>query len=152
MVVLNACVTETKEHACASKTSTSLAKSISDAGQPVDLVDDDDIDLARLDVGQQALQGRALQGAAGEAAIVVAVGQQPPALVLLAGDVGLAGLALGIERVEVLLQPLLGGLAGVDGAADGARRSCRHPPSATEEPGPDQRVPVIARATADNER
>ena len=51
------------------------------------------------------------------AAIVVGGRDEPPALVALARDVGLAGLALGVQRVEVLLQPLLGGLAGVDGAA-----------------------------------
>jgi hypothetical protein len=32
----------------------------------------------------------------------------------LAADEGLGGLALGIERVELLLQPFLGGLARVD--------------------------------------
>ena len=32
--------------------------------------------------------------------------------------VGLAGLALGGEAVEILLQPLLRGLPGVDGATD----------------------------------
>src|SRR3954452_20812605 len=44
--------------------------------------------------------------------------QREPALVLLAHDVGLAGLALSVERVEVLLEPLLRGLARVDGAAN----------------------------------
>ena len=60
------------------------------AGQPVDLVDDHDVDRAAFDVAQQPLQGRALHGAAGEAAVVVAVGHEQPALVLLALDVGLA--------------------------------------------------------------
>jgi hypothetical protein len=35
---------------------------------------------------------------------------------------GLAGFALGIERVEGLFQALLGGLARVDGAADAIHR------------------------------
>jgi hypothetical protein len=52
-----------------------------------------------------------------EAAIVIAGGEDPPALVLLARVIGLAGLALGIERVELLLEPLLARFAGVDGAA-----------------------------------
>ena len=69
------------------------------------------------------LQRRALHRAAGEAAVVVEVAHRDPALVLLAGDVGLAGLALGIERVELLLEPLLGGLAGVDGAGDAGHPS-----------------------------
>ncbi len=33
--------------------------------EPVDLVDDDDLNLAGLDVGEQPLQGWSLQGAAG---------------------------------------------------------------------------------------
>ena len=40
-------------------------------GQPVDLVDDEDVDPPRLDVGEQALQRRAGQRGAGDAAIVV---------------------------------------------------------------------------------
>ena len=46
------------------------------------------------------------------------VGQRDPALGLLAGDVGEPGLALGVEAVELLLQALLGGLPGVDRAAE----------------------------------
>ena len=88
------------------------------AGQPVDLVDHHDVDRARGDVGEQPLQGRAVHGAARDAAIVVQGRQGDPALVLLAGDERLAGLALGIERVERLLEPFLGGFAGVDGATD----------------------------------
>ena len=87
------------------------------AGQPVDLVDDHDIDAAGRDVGEQLAQAGAVHRAAGEAAVVVAAGQGGPALVLLAQDVGRAGLALRVERVERLLQPLLGALAGIDRAA-----------------------------------
>ena len=86
-------------------------------GQPVDLVDDDDVDPPNLDIGEQALQRRALQGGAGDAAIVVKGGQHDPALVLLARDIGLAGLPLRLQRVEVLLEAFFGGFAGVDGAA-----------------------------------
>ena len=96
------------------------------AGQPVDLVDHHNVDLAGRDVGQQTLQGRPLHGAAGEAAVVVRGRQHDPALVLLAPDVGLAGLALGVQRVELLLQPLLGGLAGVDGAPDQRAATAAH--------------------------
>ena len=97
-----------------------------------------------------------LQRAAGEAAVVVGVADQRPALGALAGDVGLAGLALGVQRVELLLQPLLGGLAGVDRAAELAGDRLRHAalpwrlmPKNTS---PFQRVPVIARAMAESER
>jgi Protein of unknown function (DUF2924) len=39
----------------------------------------------------------------------------------LAFDVGLAGLSLGVERVEFLIQPMLGGFPAVDSAADNLR-------------------------------
>ena len=97
VVVLNDWVTETKVTSCRSNTSTSLAKSISERLKPVDLVDHDHVDPSGLDVGEQPLQRRALQRAAGEAAVVVAVRDQHPALGPLAGHVGLAGLALGVE-------------------------------------------------------
>src|SRR5438270_13761450 len=65
---------------------------------------------------------RAFGVAAGEAAVVVAVGQAGPALLLLALDVRLTRLALGIEAVELLLQSFLRRLARVDGAADQGQR------------------------------
>ena len=144
------------------------------AGQPVDLVDDDDVDPAGPDVGEQALQRRPLHVAAREPAIVIAGPGQYPALVPLAADVGLAGFALRLQRVELLLEPLLGGFAGVDRAALAARVSPRHrrSPSARrpgtdagddrrpaerfrfspKNSGPDHAVPVIFRAIADSER
>ena len=56
------------------------------------------------------------------------LGQGPPALRGLALDIGLAGLPLGVERIELLIQAMLGGFAGVDGAA---QRLWAHPPSAS---------------------
>ena len=50
VVVLNCWVTETNDTLCWSNSSTSLAKSAKRAGQSVDLIDDDDIDLAGLDI------------------------------------------------------------------------------------------------------
>jgi hypothetical protein len=82
-----------------------LAKSIRAPGQPVDLVDHHHVDQPALDVRQQAAQCRPLQGAAGDAAVVVAVGHQHPALGALAGDIGLARLALGVEGVELHVEP-----------------------------------------------
>src|SRR5262249_52597085 len=87
------------------------------AGQPVDLVDQHDVDLARPDIGQQLLQRRAVERGAGEGAVVVAARDQPPALVRLTLYIGLAGLALGIERVEGKLKIVLARFAGIDGAA-----------------------------------
>ena len=155
VVVLNDWVTLTKVTLFRSNTSTSLAKSISERRQPVDLVDDDDVDPARFDVGDQALQRRALQRAAGEAAVVVAVGHQQPALGLLARDIGLARLALGVEAVELHVEAFLARLAGVDRAAELADDRLLHArprwflrPKKTS---PFHRVPVIARATAESD-
>ena len=72
---------------------------------------------AGADIAEQALQAGALQGSARESAVVVAGGQRRPTLVALAADVGVAGLALRMEGVELLLEPLLEGLPGVDRAA-----------------------------------
>ena len=160
VVVLKDCVTETKVTPFRSNTSTSLAKSASERDEAVDLVDDHHVDQPVLDVLQQPLQAGPFQRAAGDAAVVILIADQHPALGPLAGDVGLAGLALGVEAVELLLQPFLGGFAGVDGAAqlaDDLRffRRLRHvrplwflSPKKTQ---PFQRVPVMARAMADSD-
>lgn len=76
-------------------------------GKPVDLVDDHDIDLAAVDIGEQLLQRRTLQVAARAAAIIIALRQTALALMALAGDEGLAGLALSMQRIERLLQSFL---------------------------------------------
>ena len=156
VVVLNDWVTETKVTPGAVEHLDELREVHQRARQPVDLVDHDDVDQPLLDVGEQPLQRRALQRAAGEAAVVVGLADQRPALGALAGDVGLAGLALGVQRVELLLQPLLARLAGVDRAAELAGDRLRHAalpwrlrPKNTR---PFQRVPVMARAIAESER
>src|SRR4029077_12106754 len=71
------------------------------------------------DIGQEFLQGRAVEGGSREAAIIIAVRNEAPALMRLALDIGLAGLALGIERVEGEIEIVLGRFAGVDRAALG---------------------------------
>ncbi len=125
--------------------------------QAIDFVDHHAVDLPGLDIGHQALQRRALDVAAGEAAVVVAVREADPPLGLLAGDERHATLALGVERVEVLVEPLLRGLAGVNGAADGLLRGGGgggHAGSFVKPKNrkPFQREPVMAEATADSER
>src|SRR5581483_8030619 len=101
------------------------------------------------------LQRGAFQRRARDATVIIAVRHEDPALGLLARDIGFAGLALGIERIEFLLQAFFAGLAGVDCAAeladdrlfhDGTRRFFRPKKSK-----PFQRVPVIARAMADSD-
>jgi hypothetical protein len=121
VAVLKDWVTDTKDAARRIEHVDDLGEVRKRPGEPVDLVDHDLVDPAAPDIVEEVLQRRAFQTAAGQAAIVVAVWQHHPALVLLAGDVGGAGLPLGMERVELLLQPVLGALAGIDGAADRGR-------------------------------
>src|SRR4051794_23407822 len=96
------------------------------------------------------LQGRALQRTAGQPTIIVGGLDQPPALALLAADEGFAGFALRMQRVEILLQLFLGRFAGVDGAA--SYRGFAGHLFSPKKRGPDQRVPVIRRATSDSDR
>src|SRR6478672_11110099 len=72
---------------------------------------------------------------AGEPAIVVAVSDQLPAFVRLTLDVSLGGLALVVERVELLLQAAVGRYAGVDRAAQVRLSKCRLHGAASERGG-----------------
>jgi hypothetical protein len=87
------------------------------AGKPVDLIHNDDVDPTSFNVGEKAFEGRAIKRPTVHATIVVTVGNQDPAFPSLAGDIGLAGLSLGVQRVELHLQAFLAGLAGVNRAA-----------------------------------
>jgi hypothetical protein len=117
VVVLNCCRHRDKGHALRIKDLDDLGEIGERAGQAIDLVGHHRIDLAGLDVGKELLQGRAVHRGAGEAAVIIVLRQTGPALMALAFDVSLAGLALGVQGVERLLQALLGGFAGIDGAA-----------------------------------
>ena len=107
VVVLNACVTDTNDAFWASNISTILAKVEQRSGQAVDLVNDNHVDLAGLDIAKQRLQRRSVHRSAGKAAIVVERRNDRPALVALTLDIGLTGFTLCIKRVERLLEPLL---------------------------------------------
>ena len=92
--------------------------------------------------------------AAGEATVIVFGSQQRPPGMGLAANIGLRGIVLGVERVEVLLKPLVGRDAGIDRAANDLRRPGIHGADPfdrlSRNPknlGPLQRVPVIANAT-----
>src|SRR5262249_46943472 len=87
------------------------------AAEPVHFVDDNAVDLAGLDVDEQSPECGPVHVGAGEAAVVVVLGQADPAFVLLAGDVGGGRLVLRVQAVEILVEPFFGGLAGVDRAA-----------------------------------
>ena len=60
-----------------------LGKISERTGQPVDLVNHHDVNLAASDIGQELLQRGPLERGAGERAIVVVDGDQPPAFVRL---------------------------------------------------------------------
>ena len=87
-------------------------------GQSVDLVDHNLLDETGIDVGEQALQARALQGSSREPRVLVDGWQQHPALRFLARDIRGAGLSLRIEGVELLLETLFRALSRIDGTAD----------------------------------
>ena len=127
--MLNCCVTETNDTALGVEEFDQPGKIGERPREPVDLVDDDNVDPAGPDIGKQTLQRWSLQIAAGEPAVIIAGSRQHPALVLLAANVGLAGFALRRKRVEFLLEPFLGGFAGVDRAAPAAGVTARHPRS-----------------------
>jgi hypothetical protein len=85
--------------------------------EPVHFVDHDDVDLTGPDLHQNVPQGRAVERGAREGAVIVVVGDKPPALVSLALDGGLTGFTLGIERVELEVEVMLGRFPGVDRTA-----------------------------------
>ncbi len=112
--------------------------------------------MAGLDIGEQPLQGGALHRTARETTIVVALVKRAPALMLLAEDISGTGLALGVERVEVLLETLLGRLARIDRAAGGSfQPRLAHPGlpplRRPKKAGPLRREPVISRAIAESD-
>ena len=78
------------------------------ARQPIDLIDDNDIDPAGSNVIEELLQGRAVGGSARETAIVISTTNQYPTGMGLTADIGLRSVMLGIERVEVLIEARLG--------------------------------------------
>jgi hypothetical protein len=99
------------------------------AGQAVDLVDHDNIDPAVPDVRQQPVQRRSLGRTAGIAAIVITGADQGPAVMGLTADVGFRRLVLGVEGVELLVEPVLGRDPGIDRTADPLGRFDRQPVS-----------------------
>ncbi len=86
------------------------------SGQPIDLVDDDDIDLPALHGLQQFRQTGSIEIAAGIPTVVVVARRELPSFVRLTADIGPTGFALSIERIEILLQPTVGRHAGVNRA------------------------------------
>jgi hypothetical protein len=65
--------------------------------QPIDLIDDHDVDQPLFDVGQQLFERGTLHRRAGKAAVVICGLAQSPAFALLTADVGFTRLALGMQ-------------------------------------------------------
>src|SRR4051812_20998274 len=98
----------------ASKSSTSLAKSVRDrVGRSTLYTTTTSMSPERM---EEALQRQPVARPAREVAIVEARPDQAPALMGLAFDVGLRGLTLCVEGVEVLLRTVLGRDPRVDRA------------------------------------
>ena len=116
----------------------------------VDLVDDHHVDLPVVHVPQKLLEGRARHIAARVPAVIVMLIDEPPALAGLAMDVRCTGVELCLQRIELLVEPLVRAFARVDRAPPLTNRLLlllAHfftPKNA----GPFQCVPVIALATA----
>ena len=131
------------------------------SGKSVDLIDDHDIDPALVDIGKEPLNGWSFEGGSRETAIVIQGGEGNPTLAGLTQYIGLASLALGIQRVEGLFETLLSRFARIDCAPNlllgyGATPSDDSPrleragrSSIPKNRGPDHRVPLMARATSE---
>src|SRR5258706_3793839 len=107
------------------------------------------------DIIQELLEVWPVGGPTGVPAIVIAGSDQGPSGVGLALDIGRNGIVLLIQRVELLVKPMLSRDPRIDGAADRpygrslhgrvsiADRSSRRP----KKRGPFHLVPVIAKGT-----
>src|SRR5882757_9102199 len=125
--------------------------------QTIDLVDDDDVDLAGADIVQQLLKVGTVGGPAGVSAIVIAGTDQGPAGMGLTLDIGGGSLVLRVQRVKLLIESMVGRNPGIDRAADWLDRRSLHGrasivdrsslPLSPKKRGPLHLVPVIAKAT-----
>src|SRR5258705_4381573 len=86
--------------------------------QTVDLVDHDDVDLAGTDIGQPPLTVGSVGGPARVPAIVIAGSDQRPAGMSLTLDIGGGSIVLRVQRVELLVEPMLGRDPRIDRTAD----------------------------------
>src|SRR5258706_2388814 len=125
--------------------------------QAIDLIDDDDVDPPGPDVVQQLLKVGTVSGPARVPAIIIAGPDQGPAGMGLTLYIGRGRIILGIQRVELLIESMIGGDPGIDGAADRPDRRSLHGRASTadrsslslspKKRGPFHLVPVIAKAT-----
>src|SRR5260370_23004565 len=107
----------------------------------------------------KSLQVGPVGRSAGVSAIVVARADQSPASMRLTLYIGGSSIVLRIQRVELLVQPVLSRDPGVDGAANRFDRSSLHDRASNicrsafslkpKKRGPFQLVPVMAQATVE---
>src|SRR5258708_2635038 len=111
----------------------------------------------QADIFQQPLQVGTVGGSTGVPPIVIAGPDQGPAGMGLTLDVGGGSIVLSIQRVELLVEPVLGRDPRIDRAADRLDRSSPHGRAPVvdlsslfrrpKNRGPFHLVPVIAKAT-----
>src|SRR5258706_10353781 len=126
VVVLNCWVTETNDTPRLSKSSTSLAKSANDLVRRSTLLDNDDVNLPGADVLQQSLQIGTVGRPTGVSPIVIAGPDQGPAGMGLTLDIGGGSIVLRVQRVELLIESMIGRDPGIDRAADRLDRRGLH--------------------------
>src|SRR5882724_2925050 len=73
----------------------------------------------RLNIGQQPFESRPVRRSPGISAVVIKSGKGGPALVPLTLYICVTGLALRMQRIEILFQSLLGRFPGVNRATKG---------------------------------
>src|SRR5258706_15574559 len=118
---------------------------------------DDILDGGGGNAGAEPFKVGPVSGSARVPTIVISGPDQGPAGMSLTPDIGRGRLILGVERVELLVEPMFGGDAGIDRTADRLGRRGLHgrPPGAgrsalsrrPKNRGPFHLVPVIAKAT-----
>ncbi len=99
VVVLNCWVTDNERCVVRVQDFDDLREVDERAGEAVDLVDDDRINLPGLNICEESPECGTIQRGPRVPAVVVACSDWLPALALLTPDVGLAGFALSVERV-----------------------------------------------------
>ena len=128
------------------------------AGEAIDFVNHDGVDLLGRDVFEQLFERGPVHVSTRVAAVVVASRNDSPALVALTQDESLAGFPLRIEGVEGLLQTFFTRLPGIYRTTNDRLYLTIHDTSFDDRDcfafrpknsGPDRRVPVMSRAISE---
>src|SRR5258708_14634322 len=125
--------------------------------QAIDLVDDNNIKLPRTDIVQQSVEVGKIGRPTGISAVIISRPDQGPAGMGLTLYISRRGIVLSVQRIELLVESVFRGDAGVDGTADGPDRRSLHDRAFAsnrsslslrpKKRGPFHLVPVIAKAT-----